>query len=60
ELFLLQDDPLERQPLSLDGAARRLEQRLTEAMAADPFAAWQGEDMDAETLQRLRELGYLR
>jgi len=60
ELFRLGDDPLERDPLPLGGQGERLRQRLLEAMAADPFAAWQGEAMDAETQQRLRELGYLR
>ena len=60
ELFQLGSDPLERDPLPLGERGRRLAQRLTEAMAADPFAAWQGEAMDEETLQRLRELGYLR
>jgi len=60
ELFQLGRDPLERDPRPLGEQGQRLAQRLTEAMAADPFAAWQGEAMDAETLQRLRELGYLR
>ena len=60
ELFQLGSDPLERDPQPLGEQGLRLAQRLTEAMAADPFAAWQGEAMDEETLQRLRELGYLR
>lgn len=60
ELFQLGRDPLERDPQPLGEQGQRLAQRLTEAMAADPFAAWQGEAMDEETLQRLRELGYLR
>jgi arylsulfatase A-like enzyme len=60
ELYRLAIDPLERDPLPLGDQGERLRQRLLEAIATDPFAAWQGEAMDAQTLQRLRELGYLR
>ena len=59
-LYDLAADPFERHPLPLDDDARVWLARLTEAAAAGPFHAVGGADADAETLERLRELGYVR
>ncbi|GJM22461.1 MAG: arylsulfatase A family protein [Planctomycetota bacterium] len=59
ELFDLRSDPLELQPLALDEAANRLAERLRAAAEADPFQSFYSAP-DDDTLQALRELGYVR
>jgi hypothetical protein len=58
--FDLAADPLERAPQPLDERGRELLRFLGEAREADPFSAWQGQGADEETLEMLRELGYVR
>lgn len=58
-LYDLAADPHEQQPLPLDDAARELAARLREAAASDPFLSFY-DAPDDETLQALRELGYVR
>ncbi len=53
-------DPLERDPRPLDARGQWLLQKLRQAIADDPFRAWQGADVDEETLEQLRELGYVK
>jgi len=62
QAFALDEDPHELRPLPLeqDDEARALAERLRDAIANDPFAPFGGEGMDAETVARLREMGYLR
>jgi arylsulfatase A-like enzyme len=59
-LYDLEEDPYELSPRPLDARAEELLSRLREAIADDPFRSFQGADVDPETLERLRELGYIR
>ena len=56
----LTTDPGERAPQPVEGRAAELAARLRAAREQDAFARWQGVDADPETLDRLREMGYVR
>lgn len=60
QLFDLESDPNELTPLPLDAAGQALLERLRDAQRSDPFATYGGADLDPETIERMRELGYLR
>jgi arylsulfatase A-like enzyme len=61
ERFDLSVDPEEREPRPAnDEVAAQLLERLQAAVRTDPFRDAGGGQMDAETRERLRELGYLR
>ncbi len=65
-VYDLRADPDERAPRLLDGDAAPdadlldVLERLRRAPATGPFAAFSGAEADDETLERLKELGYVR
>lgn len=60
QLFDLSADPGEARPLPLDPYGEALSRRLNQAADQDPHRNWDGSAPDGETLQVLRELGYVR
>lgn len=59
QYYDLRQDPGEHQPRHDDGQNGRLFQNLKVAAEEDPFLSW-SQAADPDTLERLRELGYVR
>ena len=59
-LFDLDADPFEQHELPLGELSEQIQARLQAAKAADPFGRFGGVGMDAETYERLKEMGYIR
>ncbi len=61
ELFDLKQDPGERRPLPLDDEARQLLEYLKQSRENDIFREFsRNQQLDPETEERLRQMGYIR
>ena len=58
--FDLSSDPEERRPLPLDDVTKGLFEMLRDLREHDAFRQYSSNQADAETLRRLREMGYIR
>lgn len=63
-VYDLRNDPAEREPRMLgasdDAVLQDVLRRLLRAAESGPFTPYSGSEADGETLERLRELGYVR
>lgn len=60
KVYDLDADPAEQTPLPLDDETARVLERLEHLRENDPFKLYSGRGADPETIEALREMGYIR